>query len=170
MLRSPSDPILAWRRRQVVAGAVGCIAVGVGAVWAWWPLPDPPVLEPVISDAAGAAVALDAGPAFDRGAFGAAIWNPRPAPARPVEERPVVAAAPPLRLELVGISRDAGPDGVERLCAALFDPEAGKLHVAGEGERVRGATLVALSPGGVVLEAGGRRTELRLRIREGGAP
>ncbi len=104
--------------------------------------------------------------ALDRAAFAASIWNPPPALERTAEQAPTRQHPPPLRLQLIGIARDAGPGGDQVLRAALYDPDTDRLHILAEGERVGAVTVIAVEPGVVRLESGGRTAELRLRRDE----
>lgn len=165
-MSSPSDPISTWRGRQRIAHAAAAAGVAVSALWAWWPLQDPPTIDPTVRAPAGPESPADGPTPLDRAAFAAAVWNPPPATERPAERAPADTAPPPLRLQLIGIARDPAPDGEDVLRAALYDPDTDRLHIVAEGERVGAVTVTAVEPGMVRLETGGRQTELRLRSDE----
>jgi hypothetical protein len=60
----------------------------------------------------------------------------------------VVQAPPPLRLQLIGITRDAPKDGTTAvLRAALYDPDSDRLLLVAAGE-----TLTAGRGGGTPLQ------------------
>ncbi|MCC7389842.1 MAG: hypothetical protein IT431_13865 [Phycisphaerales bacterium] len=163
---SPTDPITAWRRRQRTAGATAVVVLAASALWSWWPLPALPTADPALRPPADDAGTIDGPAPLDRAAFAASIWNPPPAPERTAEQAPTASTPPPLRLQLIGIARDAGPGGDQVLRAALYDPDTDRLHILAEGERVGAVTVIAVEPGVVRLESGGRTAELRLRRDE----
>lgn len=163
---SPTDPITAWRRRQRTAGAIAILALAGSALWSWWPLPAPHTPDPALQPPTNDAETIDGPTPLDRDAFAALIWNPPPAPPRAAESAPTASTAQPLRLQLIGIARDTGPGGDQVLRAAIYDPDTDKLHIVAEGERIGAVTVLAVEPGVVRLENGGRTSELRLRKNE----
>lgn len=163
---SPSDPITAWRTRQRTAGAIAILALAVATLWSWWPLPSPPAADPALRAPEDASEPADGPAPLDRDAFAAAIWNPPPAPPRAAESAPTAGTPPPPRLQLIGIARDTGPGGDQVLRAAIYDPDTDKLHIVAEGERIGAITVLAVEPGVVRLDSGGRTSELRLRKDE----
>ncbi|QKK07462.1 MAG: hypothetical protein HND58_04345 [Planctomycetota bacterium] len=106
----------------------------------------------------------DALPPVDRGAFAARLWNPLPPPATPeTTSEPRQAAAPPPRLQLIGIVHDTAHDGEQILRAALYDPDTDTLHIVASGEQIVGVLIAAVDPESVRLEVGGRPATLALR-------
>ena len=167
---SPSDPITAWRRRQRTASAIAIIALAGTTLWSWWPLPAPHTPDPTLQPPTNDAETIDGPAPLDREAFAALIWNPPPEPERAVESAPTANTPPPPRLQLIGIARDAGPDGDQVLRAAIYDPDTDRLHIVAQGERIGAVTVLAVEPGVVRLDSGGRPSELRLRKDEEQAP
>ncbi|MCC7389642.1 MAG: hypothetical protein IT431_12835 [Phycisphaerales bacterium] len=171
-MRSANSPISACTRRDRAAAAVAAPALLAAALWAAWPLPHLPNPDPAPgapdhptnhpTDAAEP-------PPFDRQAFAAAIWNPPPQPERPAELAAAPAPPPLPRLQLIGIAHDAGPDGLPVLRAALYNPDTDRLHILAAGERIGTVTILAVEPGLVRFDSGGRPGELRLRQENPGS-
>lgn len=162
-MRSTSDPIRAWKRRERSAIAIAGIALALSLGWALRPLPSVPAID----------AGLDAPPPdgrgdetvepLDRAAFAAAIWNPPAAPERPAARVERTPPAPPPRLQLIGIVHDTDEDGTALLRAALYDPDTDKLHLVASGERVGAVTVASIESGVVSLESAGRTNRLALR-------
>lgn len=155
------------RRRDRLTTVAGVAIVLLCGMWALWPLPraevepvrvEPP--EPAGDDAAPAPLNL--------AAFDVDLWHvpPQPVAAAEVTEPPPPPA--PLRLQLIGILTETGEDGARRL-AALYDPDADRLHIVAAGESVGSLTVAAVRTGGVELsDARGSRTlELDRGPKEG---
>ena len=161
---SPSDPTRAWRRRQRTTLAIGGCAVLASLAWALAPLSPVPDLDVELRSPARGESGEDALPPVDRGAFAARLWNPLPPPATPeTTSEPRQAAAPPPRLQLIGIVHDTAHDGEQILRAALYDPDTDTLHIVASGEQIVGVLIAAVDPESVRLEVGGRPATLALR-------
>ncbi len=143
--------------------AIGLIALGGAAAWAFAPLAsgeapvagwEPPApVQPVPGQRQ---------PAIDRGAFAAAIWNP--VVARDAQEQSEASAAEqarPLRVQLIAII----DEGDGRLRAAIYDVERDRLLIVASGDRVGGLTVTTVAAGSVELTDG--RSGTRLALREG---
>ncbi len=143
--------------------ALGLIALGGAALWAFAPLasheapasgwepPEPAQLVPGQHR-----------PAIDRSAFTAAIWNP--VVARDALQQSQAAAAEqarPLRIQLIAII----DEGDGRFRAAIYDEERDRLLIVASGDRVGGHTVTSVAAGGVELTDG--RSARRLALREG---
>lgn len=161
---SPSDPIRIWRRRERLTLAVGGCAVFAAMVWAFVPLAPVPEVSTEIRTPT-LERALERGPLpLVRAAFAAKLWNPVPKPVTPsVAPEPRPAAAPPPRLQLIGIVNDPSADGSPVLRAALYDPDADTLHIVESGERIGRARVDSVAVDSVRLEIDGRESTLALR-------
>ncbi|MBX3359541.1 MAG: hypothetical protein KF745_14065 [Phycisphaeraceae bacterium] len=82
--------------------------------------------------------------ALDQAAFHAPLWvapPPPPAPPSPPPAPPPEPPPPPMRLQLLAIVADGGGDsksptaGAPSLRAVLYDPDADRLLVLGQGEQ-----------------------------------
>ena len=127
------DPVLALNRStRAWAIAAGALALGVG-VWAFWPIDRAPLS---LESASGAEHAPPPKLALNADAFAAPLWTPTPpAPAPVVVQKPVT---PPLKLQLIGITRDTPPQGGSPvLRAALYDPDSDKLLIVAAGEKIK---------------------------------
>jgi hypothetical protein len=168
-LPSATNPISACKRRERAAAALAAPALLAAALWASWPLPRSPHPHSTPETSDHPTDAVEPRAPFDRQAFAATIWNPLPQPERPAELAPSPPPPPPPRLQLIGIARDAGPDGLPILRAALYDPDSDRLHILAAGERIGAVTILAVEPGLVRLDTGGRPGELRLRQEDRGS-
>jgi len=135
------------------------VTIAVAAhVWAWLPLRNEPVPAPSLS--VPQQTETPEGPAdLPIDAFDIALWKP-PAVDQASAEANRARAAPPaprVTLQLVGVVREG-----DSLAAALYDPGAGKLVSAREGEIVAGLEVTSIDLTGVKLTAGGRAVHLPL--------
>jgi len=153
-------------RAITLAGVTVAVAVHI---WAWLPLRSDPVAAPSLSAPQQSEAPTDS-PDFQAGAFDVALWRP-PAVDRASAEASENRAAPPpprVTLQLVGMIREG-----DSLAAALYDPGAGKLVTAREGETVAGHEVTTIDLTGVDLSVGGRAVHLPLnqdRIAKAQAP
>jgi hypothetical protein len=168
-LSSPNDPISSSRRRDAWAFG-GCLLAFTGCVaWAVWPL-GPWAPRSVTLDPPAPGI-REPHAALDLRAFDAPIWvAPPTAPvqaAAPPEPPP--KPAPPVRLQLVGIIREAAGSGTV-LRAAVYDPDLDKLLILSHGQRLGDRTVSAITEHVVELSDGRATTRLRLedRPRNGG--
>jgi len=145
-----------------VTWLAGMAGVAVCALWAFGPLQAPAapgvtLLRPM-SDPVGIEAIVKS---IDQTAFAARLWNAPPTPDRggPVADDRS-KRQPPLRLELIGITRDN-----DRLYAVLYDPESDRLLTVGDGDQIRDHTVTAISESEVELSDG--RSTRRLALREG---
>ena len=152
------DPVLTLNRsiaRLRVAG--GALAV-VAGVWALWPQETPTLQLAKVENASGAAHQPPS-PAVRSDFLALKLWTPPPPP---VETHKPAAPAPrlPLKLQLVGITRESG-EGTLR--AALYDPETDKLLIVTSGERAGVFTVASLTKDeiGLMDEQGVRILSLR---------
>lgn len=139
---------------------LGAALVTLSAAWAWRPLEQP--------DQSGFFIDLHAPPTtpiddedhlFDQGAFVVRLWNPPPPEARDALVAGRTAPPPkPLRLQLIGIIDDG-----RQLRAALYDPEADRLRIVGDGDKVKQHTITITAD--AVELADGRVTH-RLTLRK----
>lgn len=132
--RDQLDGLRRTARRWGVAGGVLTLAAGA---WAVWPPSSIPV-QTVQLRAGVPAPKLAKTPGIDLAAFNAPIWNPTPPPKPPVP-------LPPLRLQLIAITREIAPDGAERFRAAVYDPEINELAQVIAGERVAGREVLRVT-------------------------
>ena len=140
---------------------LGAALITLSAAWAWRPLeqPEPPGLS-IDLYAPPTTPIEDEDHLFDQSAFAVRLWNPPPPP----EARNALVAgqtAPPpkpLRLQLIGIIDDG-----RQLRAALYDPEADRLLIVGDGDRVKQHTITITAD--AVELADGRVTH-RLTLRK----
>jgi len=134
MTPTRQDPVLALRRSTRRVMTVGLAVVACVVAWALWPLAPEP-----ITLATGDRAAAPASPgrlAFNADAFKVTLWTPTPVP----PPAPVVAQkppSPPLRLQLIGITRDTPTDGGPPvLRAAMYDPESDRMLIVAAGEKI----------------------------------
>ncbi|MFT3684283.1 MAG: GspE/PulE family protein [Phycisphaerales bacterium] len=152
-VRAAMDPLIGPQQaaRRWLLGAVVCVPLAVWACLSVTPhvgparQPDAPVATPVRQPTR---------PAVELAAFDAPIWTLDPPPA-------VVAAPPPLRLQLVGLVREG-----DVLKAVLYNQETDELVVVKDGDRVGagGRSVTKIEATGVTLSDG------RRLLMEGGAP
>ncbi|MBK7406243.1 MAG: hypothetical protein IPJ41_16965 [Phycisphaerales bacterium] len=156
---------LGGNARRAALG-LGGIAVAASLTWALWPLPAAPTFDTSLAPPAPVEHEEQGAMGFDRSAFAARIWNPRPAP----EAAPPVAAAPkpapPPRLQLIGIVHDTAENGSPLIRAALYDPDTDRLHIVASGERIGAVTITLVDAKGVEIESAGRTSRLALREPE----
>lgn len=155
------DPLTGPQRvaRRWTAAGVCSLPLLVWAAWS--PAPGSPVAA--VAEAAPARVAASPPspprPALRVAAFDALLWT--------LDPPPVVPPAPPapLRLQLVGLVRDAGEGGKEgTLKAVLYNQETDELIVVAEGARVGARGVTRIDAAGVTLSDG------RRLLMEGGQP
>lgn len=163
---SARDPILDLQRSTRRIAATGAVSAIAAAVWAFWPI----AREPLTLASANESItpSKDAATpklAFNPAAFEAQLWTPPPQPPpKVVVQKPV---PPPLKLQLIGISRDNGPDGTPVLRGVLYDPDSDRLLIVASGEKVelagRSPIVVAkLTPDTIELQDGENTRRLTL--------
>ncbi len=151
------------RRVTRLACALGAIALGGTALWAFAPLAsqEAPAAGWETPEPAQPGPGQDR-PAIDRSAFAATIWNPVAARDALQQSQPsATEQARPLRIQLIAII----DEGDGRLRAALYDQERDRLFIVATGDRVGGHTVTSVAAGGVELTDG--RSATRLALREG---
>jgi len=169
-LRSTSDPIPAWRRRQRSALAIAGVAFPISLAWALRSLPARPGIDAELHAAPSRDGGVETIEPLDRAAFAAAIWNPPAAPEHPAATVERATPVPPPKLQLIGIVHDTDRGGAVLLRAALYDPDTDKLHLVASGERVGAVTVASIESGVVSLESAGRMSRLALRDDSNGGP
>ena len=143
---------------------LGWLAIPGGLVittaWAIWPLQTASFSAPAVpvdsAEGAKAATADD-----DVSAFRAPLWVAPPPPPAPPSVAP---PPPPLKLQLLAVIREG-----DRYKAMLYDPDADRIVVASEGERLGERTVESVSAAGVQIRDGNGLRTLALR-RAGDAP
>lgn len=162
-MRSTSDPIRDWRRRERWAIAIAGVALALSLAWVLRPLPARPGFDAELHASPPRDGGIETAEPLDRTAFAAAIWNPPATPERPAATAEKATPVPPPRLQLIGIVHDTDENGAVLLRAALYDPDTDKLHLVASGERVGAVTVASIESGVVSLESAGRTTRLALR-------
>jgi hypothetical protein len=153
----PAPPRLG-RALPIACGA----AVIACAAWALLPLDStaPLAREAVAADPLPPTVELALAP-LDQSAFRAPLWvapPPPPPPAAPVPP------PPPLKLQLLAVLREG-----DTFKAALYDPDADTIIVAGPGDTVAGRRVEQVRAGDVTLKDNGLSRVLSLKP-EGSTP
>jgi hypothetical protein len=145
---------------------IGCtLGVLACAAWALRPLPrDRFDAAPIAASEPAAEPARLALTPLDLAAFRAPLWvappPPPPAPAPPAPAPP----PPPLKLQLLAVVSEGGV-----YKAALYDPDADRITIAGPGDTIAGRTIKEVRAGDVTLTDGGKPRTLSLRP-EGSTP
>lgn len=164
----PSVPPSAPRPRRRTAWALVLLASAAPATvaaWALWPLGPVAVNPPELAEPPPAA---DRNPLpLDLAAFHAPLWvapAPQPPPPKPPDDPSAAARAeppPPIRLQLLAIVREDGPNG--RSIALVYDPERDTLLVLREGDQHGTCRVARVTPASLELlnEAGVRTLALR---------
>ena len=155
----PDDPLVHPRRVARRWRWAALLAVPL-LVWAVWPnrLPE---LTVVSAGAVTPALppAVTQRPPLRLAVFDAALWTLDPPPPAPT------APPPPLRLQLVGMVRDAGA-----LKAVIYDPDTDELTVVAEGTRIGPRTVTRIDEAGVTVAEAGPGGQRRLLMETRGAP
>lgn len=155
MSRTPRHPKMPPAAPIGLAGATAC---ALAATWALCPLPGTgvPSAEAVLASIQPAApIGGTAGTVapFDAAAFHAPIWIAANAETAPIEpEPPLPIAAPPSRVTLLAIARDASH-------ALVHDQDADRVLTLRQGDQVQGRTVTSVEPGRVVLTLGSGQTQ-----------
>ncbi|MEK6701644.1 MAG: hypothetical protein AABZ53_05230 [Planctomycetota bacterium] len=85
-------------------------------------------------------------------AFSATLWVTPPPPVSPIVVQKQVI--PPLKLQLLGISRDTPiPGEPSVLRAALFDPDSDRLLIVSAGEKITTKGSVVLTVASLTVDA-----------------
>jgi len=153
-----------FARRRLRRVRLWCAAACItSAAWAFWPV-RMPRLEGPSPGSPGTTetpmpVALSP---LNLAAFDAPVWLVPRAP-----EPPPIAASPPpppppLKLQLLGVSVEASPDGAIYR-AVLYDPDADAICVAAAGEAVAGRRVTRVTASDVTLALGAVEQTLALR-------
>lgn len=160
-----TDPILALQRSTRRWAVVAGVAMLGAWAWALWPIAQTPLTLATTDKASSPAKPTAV--AFNPDAFDVRLWTPPPAP----PATPIVAqkpAPPPIKLQLIGISREAAEPGKDAvLRAALYDPDADKLLIVAAGETLtpgsgRPLTVASLTAEAVELSDGETTRKLSL--------
>lgn len=133
-----ADPLVKLRRDAVRTSLVGVGVCIAALAWALWPDRVRPAIvdRPVATLKGPAKAAASEQLAINWSAFDAPIWNPSPAPASPQ------APPPPLRLQLIAITKETAPSGTAFYVASLYDPDTDTLSVVRAGEKVAARKVV----------------------------
>jgi hypothetical protein len=160
---SDSRAIRPVRIRGVGAaqGTLCAAAVGVSAIWAFWPLGSTEVLRDPAAPEPSSAFPEWKVPELRIAAFSAPLWVAPPAPPPPPEPEPKPAPPAPLKLQLLAVINQ---DGAYQ--AVLFDPDSDTIYNVREGESLGARTVERVSASGVDLkDSTGTRT-LALQDKE----
>ena len=139
---------------------LGAALVTLCAWWAWRPLEQP--------DQSGFFIDLHAPPTtpiddedhrFDQGAFAVRLWIPPPEARNALAAERTPPPPKPPRLQLIGIIDDG-----RQLRAALYDPEADRLLIVGDGDHVKQHTITITAD---AVELADGRIIHRLTLRKG---
>jgi hypothetical protein len=152
-------------RKLPIKRAGAAALLGVLAVWAMWPLPEPTV-DAGLAPSAPVAPEPVALAALDLDAFRTPLWVAPPV-LTPVPPESAPERLPPVRLQLIAIVRDPG-DASAALKALLYDPDSDRLILAAPGEVIGAATIEHVLERGVEVRdrAGGGVRTLALRPDE----
>ncbi|MCC6660715.1 MAG: hypothetical protein IT437_07490 [Phycisphaerales bacterium] len=141
--------------RSLIAACAS--AVTFCAAWTAWPLAPEPVTAPALTAIPERPAPSPAGlDPLDMDAFRVPIWvAPPPPPAQHKPDPP----PPPLRLRLLAIVHESGHN-----VAAIYDPDADRVRIVGEGQALSpGCTVEAIAPGAITLRDSGALRTLTLR-------
>lgn len=151
--------------REKIARGIGLACVAACALWAFFPLETLHV-SPHIADAAAPNAAEVPRPAFDVAAFNTPLWVAPPPPVKVAQAAPPPPPPPPppLKWQLLAIVKEESS-----YKAVVYDPDADKVLVLGEGDESGLCRIAKVTPTSVdVRDASGIRT---LALREtGGRP
>ena len=136
------DPIARLHRSITrLQWTAGVLAVATG-VWAFWPQAVAPIAVAKVDDHAPASH-KPVTPAVRSDFLALKLWTP-PAPPAEAAKPAAPTPRPPLKLQLVGITRESG-QGEGTVRAALYDPETDKLLIVASGEKVGVFTVTSLT-------------------------
>ncbi len=154
----------AGRGRSAAGRALAALCVTACGVWAFMPLGTGPVEVPEPAEVPLAAHGRDQDH-LDLAVFNAPLWVAPPPPATKVAETvPPPPAPPPLSWQLLAILRDGG-----NYKALVYDPDADKLLVLGEGDRSGPCSVARVTPGSMDVRDGAGVRTLALRKDGGGS-
>jgi hypothetical protein len=154
------------RSRGVAGRALAGMCVAVCGVWAFAPLESARVEAPELT--VSSAAASEAAPrALDLSAFNAPLWfAPPPPPTKVAESASPPPPPPPLKWQLLAIVREG-----HALRALVYDPDADRVIVLGEGDQSGPRRIARVTPTSLDVrdEAGVRTLALR-DAAQGGRP
>jgi hypothetical protein len=97
-------------------------------------------------------------PPLDVKAFDTPVWTIAAAPQAPAPPSPPPPPPPPLKLQLIGILREA-----EQYKAVLYDPDSNKLFVVATGEEAQGHMIDRVAADAITVRDGALVRTLKLR-------
>lgn len=144
-----SADLLAQSRRRTKQVAAGCGLALLGALaWALAPTHSA-VIEASSLEVANAAADVPPPAPLDVKAFETPVWTIAAAPQPPVPPPPPPPAPPPLKLQLIGIIKEA-----EVYKAVIYDPDTNKLFVVASGESAAGHTVERVIADSITIKDG----------------
>jgi hypothetical protein len=149
------------RTRRVTrrTAVIGGLCVAGAAVWALLPLEaDIPAFPKIAPAEPKVATPVP----LDLAAFQSPAWTVESPPVTPVVAQ-APPPPPPLRVQLIGIVRDAEQDK-----AILYDPDSNKVFAVFAGELVHGRRVERVAGGSVSI--GGGSSAQVLTLKNGGTP
>jgi hypothetical protein len=159
-----ADPanLLAHSRRRTRYVAAGCGVAMLGAMaWALMPT-HPAVSEAPRLEMANAAADSPPPAPLDVKAFETPVWTIAAAPQPAAPPPPPPPAPPPLKLQLIGIIREA-----EVYKAVIYDPDTNKLFVVASGEAAAGHTVERVVADSITIKDGALVRTLALKTGGG---
>jgi hypothetical protein len=154
--------LLAQSRRRTKYVAAACSMAVMGAlVWALVPT-HPPIIETPSLEVANAAADLPPPAPLDVKAFETPVWTIAAAPQPPAPSPPPPPAPPPLKLQLIGIIKEA-----EVYKAVIYDPDTNKLFVVASGETAAGHTVDRVIADSITIKDGALVRTLALKTGGG---
>lgn len=152
---TPVLPTIGPTRVPHAAWMLAMSALGLAAAWAFWPLQERLSKSEMSAESPtpdADALPFVASAPFDLDAFRVPIWVTPPPPPPPPPIAQATPPQPPLKLQLLAISRDAGAPGEPAvLRATLYDPETDRLLIVAHGDTIGTRRVESLTEQAVAL-------------------
>lgn len=161
--QSPDDPLVRAQATNRLARWIAGLIVVAALTGAFWPLPPikialPEPVEQATPASTGAIASLNVA------AFDLPLWIVAATPV--AEEKPTAPPAPlpppPLRIQLLGITRGGTPDA-PAYKATIYDPDSDRIIIIAGGDTVGGRTVKSISTDRIAFALGQQVQTLLLR-------